>query len=314
MGEKKTEIIRFNTPCGRELFFPVATVTGNNPGPAAVITAGVHGCEYPGIVSAIRLFKELTPEEVNGSVKIVTITSTAAFEERSMFVTPYDKVNPNRVFPGRADGSYSEVLTYRAMELIAGADYHMDLHGGDMVEDLDPFSIYHRGDSKELNDLSYEITHYYGLPNVVVTEKGGLWPDDGTTYANVSERLHIPSAIVEVGAMGVLDEPSVQKHLFGLKNVLRKFGTLKGEVSPVTPPEIFENMAWVYTGQKGIFYMNVKVGDYVKKGDTIGVLEDYFGNYLETVASPVDGKALFLTGNPAMKEHGLVAGIGVSEK
>ena len=35
MGEKKTEIIHFDTPCGKELFFPVATVTGNNPGPAA---------------------------------------------------------------------------------------------------------------------------------------------------------------------------------------------------------------------------------------------------------------------------------------
>ncbi len=59
--------------------------------------------------------------------------------------------------------------------------------------------------------------------------------------------------------------------------------------------------------------MNVKVGDYVKMGDTIGVLEDYFGKTLETVASPVEGKVLFLTGNPAMKEHGLVAGIGVSK-
>ena len=186
MGEKKTEIIHFDTPCGKELFFPVATVTGNNPGPAAVITAGVHGCEYPGIVSAIRLFKELSPEDVNGSVKIITITSTAAFEERSMFVTPYDKVNPNRAFPGRIDGTYSEVLTYRTMELIAGADYHMDLHCGDMVEDLDPFSIYHKSGVLEIDDLSYDIVHYYGLPNVVVTEKGGLWPDDGTTYANVS--------------------------------------------------------------------------------------------------------------------------------
>ena len=313
MSEKKTEILRFETPCGKELFFPVATVTGDAPGPSAVITAGIHGCEYPGIAAAIRFFKELSPKDVKGSVKIITITSTAAFEARSMFVTPHDQTNPNRVFPGRAGGSYSEVLAYRVMELIKGSDYHLDLHGGDMVEELDPFSIYHRWGDEKVTALSYDLAHYYGLPNIVVTEKGGLWPDDGTTYANVAEKLGIPSAIVEAGAMGVLDEDSVQRHLFGLRNVLRRFGSLEGEAEEVPQPEIFENMSWLYTGHKGMFYMHVKVGDYVKKGDTIGVLEDYFGNYIETVTSPVDGKALFLTGNPAMKEHGLVAGIGVSK-
>ena len=34
MSEKKTEILRFETPCGKELFFPVATVTGDAPGPS----------------------------------------------------------------------------------------------------------------------------------------------------------------------------------------------------------------------------------------------------------------------------------------
>lgn len=314
MNNKTTETLEFTAPGGEKIIIPVASVHGSEPGPTAVITAGVHGCEYPGIAAAIRLFKELDPELVRGTVKIVTISSTAAFEARSMFVSPTDGQNLNRVFPGRLDGSYSEALAFRLMEIISTGDYHMDLHGGDMVEELDPFSLYHSGADKGLNERSREIAKAYGLHNVVVTEAGGLWPDDGTTYANVYEKLHIPSAIVEVGAMGVLDETSVERHLFGLKNVLRAFGSLKGDAAILPEPETFSSMSWLYTVDSGIFYMDAKVGDDIKKGDVIGRLEDYFGNELEKVVSPVNGKALFLTGSPAMKKRGLVAGIGVREK
>lgn len=314
MGEKRTRILEYAAAAGEPIRIPVAEVIGDRPGPTAVITAGVHGCEYPGIVSAVRLFKELRPEEVSGTVRIIPIVSTAAFEARSMFTAPADKKNLNRVFPGDKAGSYSEALAAYVMELVKGADFHIDIHGGDMVEELDPFSLYHLTASEKLNGGSYDITRYYGLKNVVVTTRGGLWPDDGTSYANVSESFGIPSAIVEVGAMGVLDEESVKAHLWGQKNVLRKFGVLAGEAVECPHPEIFENMSWVYTRQAGIFYLERSVGETIRKGERLGVLEDWFGAELETICAPVDGKILFLTGNPSMPEHGLIAGIGVAKK
>src|SRR5450756_3060640 len=95
MSCKKTEWLKFNASDQEEIAFPLATIEGAKPGPTVTITAGIHGAEYPGIVSAIRLFKELTPETVAGKIQIVTISSLKAFESRSMFVCPIDGKNLN---------------------------------------------------------------------------------------------------------------------------------------------------------------------------------------------------------------------------
>ena len=102
---KSTEIITYKTPDNQTIQFPVAKIKGRNPGPKILIAAGLHGCEYPGIVAAIRLFKSLEPSDVCGEITIVTLCSIAAFESRSFFVNPADGKNPNRVFPGLLNGS-----------------------------------------------------------------------------------------------------------------------------------------------------------------------------------------------------------------
>lgn len=305
---KTTEYIRFPSPEGQEICFPTATVIGDYPGPCLVVTAGVHGCEYPGIAAAISLFKELDPVQVHGTVRIVTIVSLESFEQRVPFVCPVDGKNPNRFCPGDLEGSYSQVQMYHYLHsLLKGADYHLDLHGGDLVEALEPFSLCHVGAGADVDQQSFELAYHYGLPNMVKTSSGGEWPDSGTTYANAAER-GIPSVIVEAGGIGQLDQAAVDIHRKGLYNVLRHTGILEGEV---TKPEIevFSGFKWVYTPWKGIFYRAVAVGDRVCAGQLLGRIEDYFGQSHGEVESPVSGKVVFLTTCPAMKEGGLLMGI-----
>lgn len=309
MGGKDTQWLRYYTEQKDEIVFPLATVTGSRPGPTVTVTAGIHGAEYPGIAAAIRLFKELNPEKLAGTVKIVTISNLKAFEERSMFVCPVDGKNPNRVFPGNKTGSYTEVLAYYLFnEVILKGDYYLDLHGGDMVEALVPFSIYHKSGREEIDKKSLEIAQYYGLPNIISSTLTGSWPDAGTTYANASEK-GIPGAIVEAGGIGQLDEASVRMHLNGLYNVLKYLGCIEGK--PVMPENInyYSGFVWVYTPKKGIFYTNVKIGEEVKQGSILGTVEDYFGNELLQVTSPITGCVMFLTTSPAVKDNGLLMGL-----
>ncbi|MFA0889181.1 MAG: M14 family metallopeptidase [Synergistales bacterium] len=307
---KSSEILSFETSLGARIKIPLGIVEGKQPGPTAIVTAGVHGCEYCGIVAAMRLFRELDPQQVHGTVKIIPVTSTLAFEERSMFTSPADRLNLNRMFPGDPNGSYSQVLAYHFMDIVKHADYHIDLHGGDMVEDLEPFSIYHCGEGKELDGKSYEIAKYYGLPNIVSTFTDGPWPDNGTTYANVSRKLHIPSAIVEVGGKGILDHASIQMHLTGLYNVLKHFGNLDGVAEEISGIKVFSNMKWVYSNKAGVFFLATEVGKTVEEGQFIGHVETYFGEVIEEVFSTARGKVLFTTTSPAVKENGLLLGIG----
>ncbi len=57
----------------------------------------------------------------------------------------------------------------------------------------------------------------------------------------------------------------------------------------------------------------VAASDLVRQGDENGVVGSLFGDTLEKVFSPVTGRVVFLTINPAVSAGGLLMGIGVSE-
>lgn len=310
---KFTKMHVYQTRDGQEIRFPVATIQGTAPGPHAVITAGVHGGEYPPIAAAIQLFQQLKPEDVSGTVTIVTVSNMSAFEERSMFVTPVDGKNPNRFFPGREDGSYTECMVYYLFrDFIAKGDFHMDLHAGDLIESLAPFAEYSYGIDPDVDQKSKEIALYYGLPTVVGEQCDRNKPFAGFNYEN-SARHGIPSALVEAGQHGQLDQDAVEAHLFGMKNVLRHFGVLAGTAVENNTYELYNAVASVETSIPGIFYCSVKPGDYLEQGQSIGRLEDYFGAPLGEVYSPAAGKVLYMTDNPVMLKDGFILDIATKD-
>jgi len=300
MNNKKTEWLKFQTEKGEEITFPLATVKGVKDGPTLIITAGIDSTEYAGIAAAIRFFKELNPEKLTGTVKIVTISNIKAFEKRSM----EDDININRMFPGDKMKGYTDALAYYLFnEVILKGDYYIDLHGGDMVESLIPYSMYHKSGKKEIDKKSLTLAQYYGLPNIMSTT-----PNKGMPYVNASEK-NIPSIIVDAGEIGQLDEVFVSMHLNGLYNVCKYLGCIDGE--PKKPENInyYKNFVRVQTSQKGIFYTKVKIGEQVKKDQIIGIIEDYFGNEVEKIVSPITGRVMFLITSPAVGDNGLLMGV-----
>src|SRR4051812_8593987 len=121
---------------------PVISITGAKDGPVLFVNAGVHGGEYPAIEAVIRLGKTLDPKNISGTVILMPCLNLPAFRTRTPFVCPVDNVNPNRVFPGDASGSYSEQMTHALIhEFVIHSDAYIDLHGGDIPEALVPFVI-----------------------------------------------------------------------------------------------------------------------------------------------------------------------------
>ena len=120
---------------------------------------------------------ELRVDELAGSITAVPVVSMQSFERRSPFVVPEDGKNLNRSFPGTYDGTYTDALARGIFdELIAPADVLIDLHGGDLVEALEPFTIYGRGPAEE---QARSLAVAFGLPYVVRQEpSGGLGRHD----------------------------------------------------------------------------------------------------------------------------------------
>ena len=92
-GEKKSGQLVVARRAFSSVSVPITVINGHTPGPRLAVLAGEHGCEYCGIAAAVRLCRELKPEQVTGSLIAVPVVNIISFESRSLFVTPIDMVS-----------------------------------------------------------------------------------------------------------------------------------------------------------------------------------------------------------------------------
>jgi uncharacterized protein len=291
--------------------WPVTSICGVRPGPCIFINGGIHGGEYPGIETVIRLGAMLDPQELAGTVVLMPVVNLPGFRKRSMFVSPPDDVNPNRVFPGDPAGSYSEQLVYALMnEFIVHADLYIDLHGGDIVEALVPFSICRRADSAA-DRKAQENARVFGLPYLLTVDRP-IQPAKGSMSFVAAAERGIAGFIAEAGGIGQLDEDSVQLLLNGVLRVLAHNGMIRSSVPPVPTPTLLTEFEWVYCEHGGMFYPAVSLNEEVKEGQPLGRIGTLYGETIEEITSPLTGRVLFITTSPSMADHGLLMGVVVA--
>jgi uncharacterized protein len=299
---------------------PVVSVAGAKPGPVLFVNAGVHGGEYPAIEAVIRLSKTLDPHKIAGTVILMPVLNLPAFWARTPFVCPVDNVNPNRVFPGDPNGTYSEQMTYALInEFIVHADAYIDLHGGDIPEALVPFAICHGSEAGQAPDgvskKSKDMAVAFGLPYVLMVTKP-VQPAKGlSSYAAAADK-GIPSILAEAGGVGQLQEDAVEMLVNGVRRVMQHLGMRQDEeevphTSASATPTVLTRFEWLYSKHAGLWYPRIAVGDVVHEGGEIGAIGSLFGDVMEKIITPVTGRVLFLTVNPSVVEHGLLMGIGV---
>jgi predicted deacylase len=310
LGQTSRRLLAFDAPALTGLEWPYFAISGAHDGPTLCLIAGIHGAEYPPIDAVMRFCHDLDPATLRGRVIGVPIINLPAFWERTPFVCPRDGKNPNRVFPGDPSGSFTEILAHHVFEtIIRRGDYLVDLHCGDLVEDLEPFSVVQEVRQPEVDRASLELATAFGLPYIVVLPPGG-GPVKGSTDAAAAS-AGIPAVIPEVGGIGQLQREAVDTHLRGLRRVLQHLGMQDGKPEPLPAPTLVHDFVWVRAEQGGFFRKAIAAGDMLKVGEPLGEMVDLWGEPRATIASPVDGVVLFVTTSPAITDNGLLVGIGV---
>jgi hypothetical protein len=285
---------------------PAFEARGASDGPHVALLGGIHGCEYSSIAAVTRFMSELDTSELAGSITAVPVVSMQSFERRSPFVVPEDGKNLNRSFPGSYDGTYTDALARGIFdELIAPADVLLDLHGGDLVEALEPFAIY---DASPVEARARELAIAFGLPYVVREEPAaGL---AGMT-CRAAAGAGIPAVIAEAGGIGQLEEAAVALLVDGVRNALRALEMLPGPVAP--PREDMREVGvfdWIRCRDAGFWESAVGAGDELRAGQLVGRVKNLWGDVLEEIEAPRDGVVLFLTTSAAVADDGLLLGLG----
>lgn len=103
-GEKRQ--VKLPVPGGAPL--EAWLLCGAHPGKTLVVTAGVHGCEYVGILALQKLVEMLDCATLFGQVILLPLVNSKGFFAGVKQLNPADDRNLNREFPGKADGSETQ--------------------------------------------------------------------------------------------------------------------------------------------------------------------------------------------------------------
>lgn len=308
-GTKQRGSLRFSHSLLKDWSWPYTVIRGVTDGPRLALLSGVHPTEYPAIEANIRTVRALDPATLRGTVVSLPLIDVPAFYPRSPFVCPIDGKNPNRFFPGNPNGTFTEVMAdalFRAV--INPSNFLVDLHGGDLVEALVPFTIWSASDDPEVNRVSEGMAKVFGLPYVVTHR-----PQPGLAGMTIqaAAQARIPAIIPEAGSCGLLTEPETKLLVAGVDNVLKHLGLLPGAPGAVKAPTELASTNWLYAPVEGLWYPSAAINDTVSEGQQVGEMRDIYGDHLAAITAPVPGDILFITSSPAMKEQGILLAIGV---
>ena len=287
---------------GTELHVPHVLLCGRQPGPAVLITAGIHNAEYVGIQAAIELSNELDVDALHGSVIIVPLANRSGFENRTMSRVFEDGKNLNRVFPGDREGTEADRLAHMLFEVfIKNADAYIDLHSGDGYETLIPYCYY-------LGDTPAEETAKRMVACVNTKYCVRSRCRTGGAY-NLASVHGIPSVLIERGQLSLFSREEIEADKADVRNILRCLGVLDGDWMSYPKQELSE-----YNDDApctGCWYPEKKPGDRFRKGEKLGEIRDYFGRSLFTEYAPEDGVLLYQTASLNIVEKGPMVSYGV---
>jgi predicted deacylase len=290
----------------------VAVVRGAKPGPTLAIVSGAHGTEYASIVAVSKLVQQLDPAQLSGSVVLVPLVNVASFEQKVPHVNPVDGKSMNRFYPGKADGTQTErALLAMTREVVDKCDMLIDLHGGDLDEDLRPYSYWPKTGKAKQDEISRGMVLAFGLDHIIIAADR---PTDlsATRYLDATASARgKPAITVEAGRAGMVEPDDVAALVDGCLSVMRQLKMLPGPLSPVEHPVWIEAIKSATSGEAGLFYPSVRRGSYVEKDMKLGSVTDPLGRVVYEARSPAAGVVLYICAVPSMKKGDTIANIGV---
>ena len=294
--------LTFSDSLNNNTTLPIIIVKGGSGGKVFTITSGVHGSELSPIIATQKLIGEIKPSKLKGTLIILPITNIGAFYGYSPYVNPLDKKNINRIFPGKKDGTVSEKIAYFiANKIIPLSDIFIDVHSGDLNEDLLPFVCYYENKNyPKQTKLAKELSEYSGFENVI-SYPYTIRSDEPAKYVfkHASQSGKIALSF-ESGKLGFVQQESVDRIKRGYYRIFNKLGMYeykdpKGDSKFQT----LKSPKYLKSKYRGILYTKLNAGDKVIKGQKLGFTTNEFGRKLEDFYSPESGIILYMLGVPA---------------
>ena len=251
------------------------TVIKNGEGPTMSFTGGVHGDEYEGPITLMKLARELQPEDISGRVIIIPSLNLPAVMA-GLRCSPIDDLNLNRVFPGKYDGSVTETIAhYITSEIVPLSDAHLDMHSGGTTLEYIPtiFSEAH-GDS-DMEKQYFDAAMAFGAEITVLSDD---FPDTERFLTSVFKRGGVMKFSTELGGAAKVNPKIVKLAEHGVRNLMKHFGIMHGDIispeaqgrNPTRLANVESVNCYVIAPDDGLYEPFFDLWDDVEAGQTIG--------------------------------------------
>jgi predicted deacylase len=280
-GKKHSPVLDLRPAADIELL--VLLAKGTNEGKTFVVTAGVHGDEFEGVRAILEVFAEIDTAKMSGNMLAVPVANPPAFWNGTR-TSPLDQGNLARTFPGREQGSATEVIAFHlAHSIIAHADFYLDLHSAGVKLLMPSMAGYDAKDPR-----SRDAAVAFGAP--VIWGHPAISP--GRTISFASSR-GIPWLYTEARGAGRIDDEDLRMFKDGVMNLLRHLNILPGAVAAKAPVHSLygdgDLDASITAARRGFLVPTAQLLQEVKQGQELGRTLDARGQLVEVFKSPRDG-------------------------
>ena len=290
---------------------PVALVHGARPGPVLAVVAGSHGSEYASIMAVEDLIARVNPVELSGTLVLVPIVNIASFEKITPHVNPVDNKSMNRFYPGNARGTQTDRASFAVTkEVVEKCDHLIDLHGGDLDENLRPYSYWTVTGNQRQDEISRGMVLAFGLDHIIISRDRPKDPNASRFLENTASTRGKPSFTAEAGRSGPVDPNEVKTLADGVMRVMGHLKMTRQAAAPVRSP-VWVEVVSVSADRDGMFHPAVDRDSHVAKGAKLGSVTDYLNRPLQDIVSPEAGIVMFVRALPSLRKGDTIASVGV---
>lgn len=287
---------------GSAINVPIIIAKGAEEGPILGLTAAMHGNELNGIPVIQRIFRNINPSKLKGTIIGVPVLNVPGFLRRSRKFN--DDFDLNKKMPGRKNGNRSDVYAFRIFEeIIKQFNYLIDLHTASSGRTN---SYYIRAD---LQDPLIKKLALLQNAEIVLDNKGSK----GTLRKAAAEH-NIPAITVELGDPHRFQKDIIKASIAGIQNTLKFLKMIQGNKErSKKKPIICKDSYWMYTESGGVLAVMVKLTEKVKKDQIIARVRDIFGEVIEEYKAPEDGVIIGRSVDPVNQTGSRIIHLGLFE-
>jgi predicted deacylase len=314
-GQKMLGVLKVPAGSDAATDIGVAVINGARPGPVLAVVSGAHGTEYASILAVEELIDAVDPAQLSGTVILVPLVNVASFERLTPHLNPTDNKNMNRFYPGTLSGTQTERASHViTKEVVEKCDHLIDLHGGDLDENLRPYSYWTVTGHQQQDEFSRGMVLAFGLNHIIISADRPKDPAQSRYLENTASTRGKPSFTAEAGRSGPVDANDVAVLVKGVKNVMGYLKMTSLRPVPVENPVWIERVITIASDLDGIFHPAFDRDAHVAKGAKIGSVTDYLNRPLKEIMAPEAGIITFIRAVPSLKKGDTVASIGVIKK